>query len=87
MALTHTRLRTPRWLDPFLNTPELHALHHSADPRHFDKNIGGILMIWDHLLGSYLPREPVARCGLPGRAARNAVEANLLPLRRLLPGR
>ena len=84
MALTHTRLRTPRWLDPFLNTPELHALHHSADPRHFDKNIGGILMLWDHLLGSYLPREPVARCGLPGPEARNALEANLLPFRQLL---
>src|SRR5262245_47416609 len=83
MALTHTRLRTPRWLDAFVNTPELHAIHHSADPRHFDKNLGGILMLWDRLLGSDLPREPVARCGLPGPAARGAVEANLQPLRAL----
>ena len=84
MALTHTRLRTPPWLDLFLNTPELHALHHSADPRHYDKNIGGILMLWDQLLGSYLPREPVARCGLPGPQARNAFEANWLPLRSII---
>jgi sterol desaturase/sphingolipid hydroxylase (fatty acid hydroxylase superfamily) len=84
MALTHTRLRTPPWLDRFLNTPELHALHHSADPRHYDKNIGGILMLWDQLLGSYLPRERVARCGLPGPQARNAFEANWLPLRSII---
>jgi sterol desaturase/sphingolipid hydroxylase (fatty acid hydroxylase superfamily) len=85
MALTHTRLRTPRWLDPYLNTPELHAVHHSADARHFDKNIGGILMLWDHVLGTYLPREPVARCGLPGPQARNALEANWLPFRSKRP--
>lgn len=78
MALTHTRLRTPRWLDPFLNTPELHAVHHSADVRHHGTNIGGVLMLWDHLFGTYLPREPVARCGLPGPEARSALEANWL---------
>jgi sterol desaturase/sphingolipid hydroxylase (fatty acid hydroxylase superfamily) len=81
MALTHTRIRTPRWLDRFLNTPELHAVHHSADPRHYDKNIGGILMLWDHLLGTYHPREPVVRCGLPGPEARTALEANWFPFR------
>lgn len=83
MALTHTRLCTPRWLDPFLNTPELHAVHHSADVRHYDKNIGGILMLWDHLFGTYWPREPVTRCGLPGPEARSALEANWLPIRQL----
>lgn len=83
MALTHARLRTPRWLDVFLNTPELHAVHHSADPRHYDKNIGGILMLWDHLFGTYMPRERVARCGLPGAQARSALEANWLPFREL----
>lgn len=86
MALTHTRLRTPRWLDRFLNTPELHAVHHSADARHYDKNIGGILMLWDHLFGTYHPREPVKRCGLPGREARSALEANWLPFRRWFRG-
>jgi outer membrane protein assembly factor BamB/sterol desaturase/sphingolipid hydroxylase (fatty acid hydroxylase superfamily) len=85
MALTHTRLRTPRWLDRYVNTPELHAVHHSADPRHYDKNIGGILMLWDHLLGTYAPREPVARCGLPGPAPRHALEANWLPFRPARP--
>jgi sterol desaturase/sphingolipid hydroxylase (fatty acid hydroxylase superfamily) len=83
MALTHTRLRTPRWLDRFLNTPELHAVHHSADARHYDKNIGGILMVWDHLFGTYHPRERVKRCGLPGPEARSALEANWLPFRSL----
>lgn len=41
------------WADLLLNTPSNHRVHHSSLPEHLDKNYGGVLMIWDHLLGTY----------------------------------
>jgi len=39
-------------------SPALHQIHHSDNPKHFDKNFGIVLSIWDALLGTlYLPRE------------------------------
>ena len=29
-----------------------HRIHHSTDPRHFDKNFGGLSTIWDRLFGT-----------------------------------
>jgi len=48
-----------RWL---ISSPALHLIHHSTDPKHFDKNFGRIFVIWDRLAGTlYMPpaREPV----------------------------
>jgi sterol desaturase/sphingolipid hydroxylase (fatty acid hydroxylase superfamily) len=41
-------------------TPRFHSFHHSADPRHYDKNFGGILSIWDHMFGTAVdaPEQP-----------------------------
>lgn len=36
-----------------INTPILHAIHHSCSAQHLDKNFGGILTIWDKLFGTY----------------------------------
>ena len=41
------------WLDPWLNTPSNHRVHHGAKPIYLDKNYGGILIVWDRLFGSY----------------------------------
>ncbi len=57
----HTELvgRLPL-LDPWLNTPSNHRVHHGRNPDYLDRNYGGILMIWDRLFGTYAPeREPV----------------------------
>jgi sterol desaturase/sphingolipid hydroxylase (fatty acid hydroxylase superfamily) len=35
-----------------LVTPQSHRIHHSADPRHKDKNFGVIFSIWDRLFGT-----------------------------------
>jgi len=35
------------------NTPSHHRVHHGMDPEYLDKNYGGILIIWDRLLGSF----------------------------------
>jgi len=47
-------------------SPAQHQIHHSVDPRHQGKNLGGVFAIWDWLAGTlYLPRErPELRFGL-----------------------
>lgn len=40
-------------LDWLFNTPSNHRVHHGSNPEYIDKNLGGILMIYDHLLGTY----------------------------------
>jgi sterol desaturase/sphingolipid hydroxylase (fatty acid hydroxylase superfamily) len=40
--------RVERWLI----SPAMHQIHHSEDPRHFDKNFGGSLAIWDRMFGT-----------------------------------
>lgn len=50
------------WLDygprlkKVLVSPAQHQIHHSSDPRHFDKNFGFMFSFWDRMLGSlYVP--------------------------------
>jgi sterol desaturase/sphingolipid hydroxylase (fatty acid hydroxylase superfamily) len=33
-------------------TPWFHSFHHSTDPRHYNKNFGAFLTIWDHMFGT-----------------------------------
>jgi len=40
------------WLEKILISPAQHQIHHSTLPRHFDKNFGAILAIWDRIGGS-----------------------------------
>lgn len=60
-----------------------HRIHHSLDPRHFDKNFGIFLSIWDYAFGTaYEPgREwpPVGVAGVP--APRTVIEFLALPLK------
>jgi sterol desaturase/sphingolipid hydroxylase (fatty acid hydroxylase superfamily) len=35
-------------------SPYMHQIHHSSDPRHFDKNFGTCLSLWDRIVGSWL---------------------------------
>jgi sterol desaturase/sphingolipid hydroxylase (fatty acid hydroxylase superfamily) len=50
----HTEL-VPRigWLEWFINTPSAHRVHHASNREYIDKNYGGVLLIWDHLFGTY----------------------------------
>lgn len=40
-------------LDWWFNTPSNHRVHHGTNPEYIDKNLGGILMIYDHIFGTY----------------------------------
>ncbi len=48
-------LRPLEWL---FNTPSNHRVHHGRNPRYIDRNLGGVLMIWDRLLGTYQAEDP-----------------------------
>lgn len=52
--LIHTeRIKKLGIFDRFLNTPSNHRVHHASNPEYLDKNLGGILVIFDHLFGTY----------------------------------
>lgn len=39
-------------------SPAMHQIHHSEDVKHFDKNMGGSLSVWDRMFGTiYIPTE------------------------------
>lgn len=54
---------SPAWVsygprvEKWLISPAMHQIHHSSDPKHFDKNMGGGLAIWDRMGGTlYIPQ-------------------------------
>lgn len=49
---SHIDIRYWRWLEHILISPAQHQLHHSIAVRHYDKNFGAALAIWDWLFGS-----------------------------------
>jgi len=50
--------RFPRALEWLFNTPSNHRVHHGRNPRYVDRNMGGVLMIWDHLFDTYAKESP-----------------------------
>jgi len=53
---SHIWLMYPPIIARHISSPALHLIHHSRDPRHWDKNLGRIFNIWDRLAGTlYLP--------------------------------
>ncbi len=52
---SHIPIRYPVALERIFISPAQHQLHHSRDPKHFDRNFGVVLAIWDRLLGSFYP--------------------------------
>jgi sterol desaturase/sphingolipid hydroxylase (fatty acid hydroxylase superfamily) len=45
-------------LDNVILSPHWHQLHHSADPKHYDRNFGLLFSFWDLLFGTAMPPEP-----------------------------
>jgi len=54
------------FLNYFFSTPEVHRYHHSPDPRYYNCNYGGVLMVWDQIFGTfrYDPKNPAKDFGL-----------------------
>lgn len=55
-------------VDRFLISPAQHQIHHSSDPKHYDRNIGFIFAFWDTLFGTlYVPqKQETLKFGLDG---------------------
>ena len=52
--IIHTeKVKKLGWLDLVLNTPSNHRVHHASNPEYIDKNLGGILIVFDRLFGTY----------------------------------
>jgi sterol desaturase/sphingolipid hydroxylase (fatty acid hydroxylase superfamily) len=65
-------------------TPRFHSFHHSTDPRHYDKNFGGTLSIWDGIFGTAVdaPEQP-AEYGLTQVKMRTLTSTLVQPFRLL----
>ena len=55
----------------FLNTPSAHRVHHARNRDYFNKNFGGILMIWDRMFGTYQAEFEAPKFGTLGRFESN----------------
>lgn len=53
---SHIWVSFPRVFQPWLISPAMHMIHHSANPRHFDKNFAFVFSVWDRMAGTlYIP--------------------------------
>jgi sterol desaturase/sphingolipid hydroxylase (fatty acid hydroxylase superfamily) len=59
----HANLKTPAWLRYFIQTPELHSIHHQFGVHAFNY---GDIPVWDRLFGTYRDATVFSeRCGFP----------------------
>lgn len=80
MFLAHARfIGRFGWLGLVFNSPLHHRLHHSREEEHFDKNFGGVLIVWDRLFGTYAD-DDATQFGLSTPVTMNPLTANLRPL-------
>jgi sterol desaturase/sphingolipid hydroxylase (fatty acid hydroxylase superfamily) len=77
--LCSTLRHSPAWLsfgprvERWLISPAQHQIHHSVDPRHYGRNFGSTLAIWDRLFGTQYttgPEREVTAFGLGEETAR-----------------
>lgn len=55
---SHMWLSYGPWLSRLVISPAMHQIHHSADPRHHDRNFGEVFAVWDWMFGTlYVPTE------------------------------
>ena len=67
---SHILLRYPTWCERWVISPAQHQIHHSVDPRHYDKNFGVAFAAWDRLHGSFHYSESARlRFGLSGETS------------------
>ena len=52
---SHVWLSFGPWLERIFISPAQHQIHHSNAPRHFDRNMGSFLSVWDGLFGTLTP--------------------------------
>ena len=58
---SHVKLKYPKFLEYILISPFQHQIHHSDNPKHFNKNMGSKFAIWDWMIGSLVLSKSVGR--------------------------
>jgi len=58
-------------IEGILNTPSAHRVHHARNRDYFNKNFGGIFMMWDRLFATYQPEMETPKFGTLGRFESN----------------
>jgi sterol desaturase/sphingolipid hydroxylase (fatty acid hydroxylase superfamily) len=60
-------------LEYILNTPSNHRVHHAINPEYIGRNLGGILIVFDRLFGTYADERGDVPCryGLPHQVGSN----------------
>ncbi|OUS01075.1 hypothetical protein A9Q86_10050 [Flavobacteriales bacterium 33_180_T64] len=58
-TLLHTEIigKITKPLEYIFNTPSHHRAHHGSNRQYWDKNYGGIFIIWDRILGTFEPEK------------------------------
>jgi len=62
-------------------SPAHHQVHHSADPRHFNRNFGSCLALWDWMFGTlYVPQQTREKLtfGVTGHADAHTLKGELV---------
>ena len=80
------------WLGRLMHSPAHHQIHHSTDPRHFDRNLGYALSVWDWVFGTLVipERRGRVKLGVEGEAPyRGLLDTLIRPMvagaRKLVP--
>lgn len=55
---THLEMSYGKWLNAIFLCPYYHQLHHSIEPRHYNRNYGLLLSVWDRMFGTLAVPEP-----------------------------
>lgn len=75
------------WFELIFNTPSHHRVHHGKNPKYLDKNHGGVLIIWDRLMGTFQEEEERPTYGITNPTLTfNPVKAHVQPIQRLFKG-
>lgn len=84
---THLKISFGPVVNNIILCPHYHQLHHSANPKHFDKNFGLMLSVWDRMFGTLHRPEPDESfsfgLGAEGKEYQSTVALYVLPLRKI----
>ena len=60
-------------------SPVFHSLHHSIDPRYYNKNLGGMFSVWDYLFGTAAAaKERPTEYGVPGLTMKETLTSQIV---------
>lgn len=83
---SHIPMKFPKALEYIFISPYQHQIHHSVEKKHFDKNLGSHLAIWDWLFGSLVLSKEAKeiKYGIPdGNPFKSVSRAYFIPFKRM----